>query len=115
MSQYISLQQLLVKLLIFKLISTICWRISTNFIKLGLDLRNELTVTSFGDVCYVVYTEVKEAATNAKQANCIQKSVPTNPNQEYSSLANPLNVDIYVRFSEVALVCGAVAPCDTQL
>jgi hypothetical protein len=100
------------------------WIISTNSIKLGLDLRNEATMTRFGTVRYATNAEVKEVVTNAAvakgtavcpstlQANYVQKSLPANSNQEGSSLANPVNVDTYVRFSKVVIGRGAIAPYD---
>lgn len=102
--------------------SMIGWVIAANSIKLGLDLRNEATTTRFGIVRYATNNEVKEVVTNAAvanhsavcpstlQANYLQKSLPTNSSQEGSSLANPVNVDTYVRFSKIVLGKGAVAP-----
>lgn len=102
--------------------SMIGWVIASNTIKLGLDLRNEATSTTFGTVRYATNTEVKETVTNSGvaestavcpktlQANYVQKSLPANSNQEGSSLANPVNVDTYVRFSKIVIGRGAVAP-----
>ena len=104
--------------------SMIGWVIASNSIKLGLDLRNEATFTDFGTVRYATSNEVKETVTNAAvasytavcpstlQANYFQKTLPLNSSQEGASLANPVNVQSYVRFDKIVLGRGAVAPYD---
>ena len=106
--------------------SMLGWVIASNSIKLGLDLRNEATKTTYGTVRYANNTETKEVITHAGAAettaicpktlndNYLQKTKPTNATQEGSSLANPVRVESFVRFGEIVLGKGTSAPFDNQ-
>ena len=106
--------------------SMVGWVIAANSIKLGLDLQNEATYTRYGTTRYATNTEIKEPITQANAAqitsvnpktlndNYVQKTKPTNSNQEGSSLANPINIMSHVRFAEMVIGKGAVAPYEND-
>lgn len=100
------------------------WCMSTNSIRLALDLRNEATDVSYGTTRYATNAEVKESYSNldareqtcltpkTAQANFLQSSLPTNPTQPGSSLANPVQVMSYTRFDKMILGKGTISPYD---
>jgi hypothetical protein len=101
------------------------WCTGTNSIRLALDLRNEASNVTYGTTRYATDFEVKEVLTNINSSeqtaitpktlkdNYLQTSLPTNKNQTGSSLANPINVESFVRFDKTVLGKGAKAPYDS--
>ena len=98
------------------------WCTGTNSIRLALDLRNEASATVYGTTRYATNYEVKEPLTNANASeqtavtpktlndNYLQKTLPSNSRQAGSSLANPINVETYVRFDKIVLGKGSRSP-----
>lgn len=104
--------------------SLLGWCTGTNSMRLALDLRNEASTTVYGTTRYATNYEVKEPLTNANASeqtavtpktlndNYLQKTLPANTNQPGSRLANPINVETYVRFDKIVLGKGTRAPYD---